>query len=267
MRRRGSAACSVRPPARSLLPGVSHAEGRREGCRCKGRIAWFLLWRGTACTVRDGTDAAYPTRPGTGVWTRRTSTLSRQAAALSAQYGRAYGRSAPLVAAVATARRARTNRTGVLLTRCGWGDPVDFSPVKVVSSSPAADGLVSVVLEVGAEAVAGYTTPGQYVQMRTAEDGKAAFIAVANAPGEGGSTLEFLIKVRRCVEGVAPRCQDCSLTELRYGGFACVCAHGLRRAACGGHGGGHRHVAGGRDAGHERCDGQGLRPEQGGQGL
>jgi len=48
--------------------------------------------------------------------------------------------------------------------------------------------------------VAGYTTPGQYVQMRTAEDGKAAFIAVANAPGEGGSTLEFLIKP---VEGTA----------------------------------------------------------------
>jgi hypothetical protein len=136
--------------------------------------------------------------------TRRRSTLSREAAALSAQYGGTVaGRNAPLVAAVANARRARTNRTDVLLTRCGWGDPVDFSPVKVVSSSPAADGLVSMVLEVGAEVVAGYTTPGQYVQMRTAEDGKAAFIAVANAPGEGGSTLEFLIKVRRCDEGVA----------------------------------------------------------------
>jgi hypothetical protein len=31
--------------------------------------------------------------------------------------------------------------------------------------------------------------------MRAAADGKAAFIAVACAPGLGGSTLEFLIKV------------------------------------------------------------------------
>ena len=52
----------------------------------------------------------------------------------------------------------------------------------------------------------GYTKPGMFVQMRTAEDGKPAFIAIASAMDAGrdkfgnafSDKLEFLIKAGRC---------------------------------------------------------------------
>lgn len=46
-----------------------------------------------------------------------------------------------------------------------WGEPVDFTPAKVTQSEPAAKGLQKVVLDVGPLA-SGYTTPGQYMQVR-----------------------------------------------------------------------------------------------------
>lgn len=44
------------------------------------------------------------------------------------------------------------------------------------------------------EIVKGYTKPGQFVQVRVTPEGKAAFLAIASAPGTTKSTLELLIK-------------------------------------------------------------------------
>lgn len=72
---------------------------------------------------------------------------TRQAPSLPAQHSSAAGRSASLVAAVARAAAPRARHTAAArLTRCGWGDPVDFSPVTVKTTGAAADGLVSMVL-------------------------------------------------------------------------------------------------------------------------
>lgn len=67
---------------------------------------------------------------------------------------------------------------------------------RVVSNSPAAAGpLHKVVIDVGAPLAAGYTVPGQFVQVKVG-DSKPGFFAIASAPGAhaGSGQLEFLIK-------------------------------------------------------------------------
>lgn len=61
----------------------------------------------------------------------------------------------------------------------------------VRANERAGQGLHALVLEVPAELSAGFTIPGQYVQLARGE-GKPAFMAIASAPG--GSTFEFLIQ-------------------------------------------------------------------------
>jgi len=63
--------------------------------------------------------------------------------------------------------------------------------VRVRSNEGAGEGLHALVLEVPSELAAGYTVPGQYVQLGRGE-GKPAFMAIASAPG--GDTFEFLIQ-------------------------------------------------------------------------
>jgi len=64
----------------------------------------------------------------------------------------------------------------------------------VRSSERAAEGLRSLVLDVPVAVARGFTTPGQYVQLRVSEEQKPSFIAIASPVG-GASTLELLIKV------------------------------------------------------------------------
>ena len=47
--------------------------------------------------------------------------------------------------------------------------------------------LRSIALDVGADAAAAYAVPGQFIQIRTSEEGKPAFIAVASAPGKSAA--------------------------------------------------------------------------------
>ncbi|KAG2486349.1 hypothetical protein HYH03_014930 [Edaphochlamys debaryana] len=93
------------------------------------------------------------------------------------------------LAGVRTASRRSTVRV-----QANWGAPVEFKPAKVVSNSSAAAGpLHRLVLDVGPLA-AGYTVPGQFVQVKVG-DSKPGFFAIASAPGAGpAGQLEFLIK-------------------------------------------------------------------------
>eukprot|EP00798_Chlamydomonas_sp_ICE-L_P018485 gene18485-24982_t len=64
--------------------------------------------------------------------------------------------------------------------------------MKVVSPD-----LRLVMVDVGAGIASGYTTPGQYIQVKVAEADKAAFFAIASAPAEcKEGVLELLIKIQ-----------------------------------------------------------------------
>ena len=82
-------------------------------------------------------------------------------------------------------------RAGRIL--CGWGpDPV-WSDLTIKSIADAGEGLKAITVDVPAETVKGFTTGGQYVQLREPGAEKAAFIAIASAPA-AGSPFEFLVK-------------------------------------------------------------------------
>jgi NAD(P)H-flavin reductase len=89
-------------------------------------------------------------------------------------------------------RRAHwPSRAGVI--RLGWGpDPV-WSQLKIASITDAADGLKAITVDVPQATADGYTTGGQYVQLRAPGAEKASFIAVASSPGASGP-FEFLVK-------------------------------------------------------------------------
>jgi NAD(P)H-flavin reductase len=91
---------------------------------------------------------------------------------------------------------ARRRRHGMTVTpRAGWTD-FEWGSAKVVSNKPASKegGLHSIVLQVDAEMAKGYNKPGMFVQMRTSEDGKPAFIAIASAPDAASGEFELLVK-------------------------------------------------------------------------
>eukprot|EP00242_Pyramimonas_sp_CCMP2087_P000590 CAMPEP_0198233122 /NCGR_PEP_ID=MMETSP1445-20131203/116078_1 /TAXON_ID=36898 /ORGANISM="Pyramimonas sp., Strain CCMP2087" /LENGTH=321 /DNA_ID=CAMNT_0043913811 /DNA_START=103 /DNA_END=1068 /DNA_ORIENTATION=- len=88
-------------------------------------------------------------------------------------------------------RRASAKRAGVNI-RAGWND-FAWSEVKISEKSNNA-GMSNLTIDVGEEIVKGYTKPGQFVQVRLSETGKAAFLAIASAPGATKSTLELLVK-------------------------------------------------------------------------
>ncbi|KAI8477256.1 MAG: Metallo-dependent phosphatase-like protein [Monoraphidium minutum] len=95
---------------------------------------------------------------------------------------------------VAAAPRPTAGRRAAVRVTAGWGDPVTFTPAKVVSSKKVADQLHSVMVDVGTEIAAGYTKGGQYVQVKVG-DSKPGFFAIASPPDPNNQgVLEFLIK-------------------------------------------------------------------------
>uniref|UniRef100_A0A7S2UVS4 Oxidoreductase FAD/NAD(P)-binding domain-containing protein n=1 Tax=Fibrocapsa japonica TaxID=94617 RepID=A0A7S2UVS4_9STRA len=72
---------------------------------------------------------------------------------------------------------------------------IAWNQVKVLENKKAAEGLKSIVLDVG-DIEKSYTNPGQYVQLRPDASGKPGFYAIANAPAKAVSkgAFEFLIK-------------------------------------------------------------------------
>jgi len=115
-----------------------------------------------------------------------------------------------LATARATARRAAAAarpqpraqpRARAVLVRAGWGDPVEFRKATLASAGAACPdgGLRALVLRLPAEAARTFTSPGQYVQIKSAgdADAKPAYIALASAPeavANNGGMVDLLIK-------------------------------------------------------------------------
>ena len=128
------------------------------------------------------------------------TTTTRTARALSARcLPRAMRRA--VASPIPTASRPRRARLHEL-ARAGWND-FAWSKASVVANDRRARAgeaeLRAIGVEIGAAARAAYATPGQFLQIRTREDGKAAFIAIASAPGEcafGEGAVELLVKAQ-----------------------------------------------------------------------
>ena len=92
-------------------------------------------------------------------------------------------------AAVAAGAAGRRPAAG-----CGWGEEPEWQPGTVVSTTPEAEGLRGLLVEVGEALSQGYDKPGQFVQLKVG-DSKPAFIAIACPPAEAqAGQLELLIK-------------------------------------------------------------------------
>jgi len=105
-----------------------------------------------------------------------------------------------------SSRRGASSSPFRLVTRAGWGDPIVWAPATVTRRVPAVpeaalaeSPLHSVTLEVGKEAAALYTSPGQYLQVRSGDgtdegSTKPGFFAIASAPQPGSSSVDLLVK-------------------------------------------------------------------------
>jgi NAD(P)H-flavin reductase len=70
----------------------------------------------------------------------------------------------------------------------------DWHPATVAATSPAADGLTDLVLDIqGTPLVGTHAHPGQYVRLRLPGLPESLF-AIASAPDPGGAQWEFLLK-------------------------------------------------------------------------
>ena len=84
----------------------------------------------------------------------------------------------------------------------GWGPEPEWSPAVITSSASVSSSgnFVNVCVDVPSSVVEDYKVPGQYVQVKqniNDPEGKPLFLAIASPPaadGEGGSSIEFLIK-------------------------------------------------------------------------
>jgi NAD(P)H-flavin reductase len=152
-------------------------------------------------TRRDATRTRRRARRATTRAMTSMTTTTRTARALNARCAyRAMRRvvAAPIAAPTSRPRRARAH----VPAHAGWND-FAWSKATVVANerrarTPEAE-LRTIGLEIGAAARAAYATPGQFLQIRTREDGKAAFIAIASAPGEcayGEGAVELLVKAQ-----------------------------------------------------------------------
>ncbi|KIY93635.1 hypothetical protein MNEG_14326 [Monoraphidium neglectum] len=113
-------------------------------------------------------------------------------AAAAPHHGAALPRGAAPFAAAASAApkasltqaagaRVSSGRRSTVRVSAGWGDPVTFTPAKVLGVSQAATQLFTVTIDVGPEIAAGYTQGGQYVQIKVG-DSKPGFFAIASPP-------------------------------------------------------------------------------------
>ena len=74
-----------------------------------------------------------------------------------------------------------------------WGEEITWTPVKVTRSHKAAEGLQTVVLDIGQLAL-GYQKGGQFLQLKVA-GGKPGFYAIASGPDPNNKgVVELLVK-------------------------------------------------------------------------
>lgn len=75
-----------------------------------------------------------------------------------------------------------------------WGDDVAFTPATIASTDSITKDLKQITVSVNPEIAQSYSAGGQYVQMKVG-DSKAAFMAIASAPGQPESaSMMFVIK-------------------------------------------------------------------------
>ncbi|KAJ8609237.1 hypothetical protein CTAYLR_008065 [Chrysophaeum taylorii] len=98
-----------------------------------------------------------------------------------------------LAASVASGFHVQRHHAAPRRLRMSWGGDVTWQDVSVLSNDEAAKGMRSITLEVGAETAAGFTVPGQFVQLKLDADAKPGFFAIASPPSNA-SVFEFLIK-------------------------------------------------------------------------
>ena len=87
--------------------------------------------------------------------------------------------------------RSPLQRRGLVRVR-GWGAEIEWAGGKVVENADAAEDMRSITVECDESVLAAYTKPGQFVQIKQAEDSKPGFFAIASPPSCG--TAELLIK-------------------------------------------------------------------------
>jgi hypothetical protein len=83
-----------------------------------------------------------------------------------------------------------------LVVRAGWND-VAFAPAKITSNKVVTSSRCSIGSwsTWAVPQAAKYTIAGQFVQVKTEEDGKAGFFAIASAPdANNAGVLELLVK-------------------------------------------------------------------------
>ena len=86
-------------------------------------------------------------------------------------------------------------RRGVVSVAASWGAPVTWNPAVVVATRREAEGLQLLHVKLPPAVASGSTAPGQYVQVRTQETDKPAFIAVASPVGSApDGVVELLVK-------------------------------------------------------------------------
>lgn len=125
------------------------------------------------------------------------ATTMQRSLAAAARGHRSAPRAAPASSSSALPRGARRAQ---LVVRAGWGDPVEFRKATLASSAPASPdgGLRTLVVRLPDAAAASFTSPGQYVQIKTpAEGSKPAYIALASTPKDvanNGGLAELLVK-------------------------------------------------------------------------
>ena len=147
------------------------------------------------------------------------------------------------LAALAPSVRARARHASrsACKVRAAWSEP-DFHRAvvrrnDVLATAPDGTTLRRVILDVGVDAARSHAIAGQFVQARAGSGEKAAFAAIASAPGEGPmgeGTIELLLKA---IEGTTAA----TLCDAQIGGvvecsgaigkgFATSSAGGRRRA-------------------------------------
>lgn len=80
----------------------------------------------------------------------------------------------------------------------------DWFDARVATVTPAAEGLIHVLLEVPPAVAAAHTQPGQYVKVAVPETGEG-FFAIASRPGFDEGRLELLLKLGGAVTDAIAR--------------------------------------------------------------
>ena len=105
----------------------------------------------------------------------------------------------------------------------GWGPEPIWTTAKVTSNTPAnkSGKCISIHLELQSDVSKEYTIPGQYVQVRSTEETKPLFLAIASPPNADSNTFEFLIKKTDDNEWMTAAAPGLSLqvSQVLGGGF------------------------------------------------